>query len=206
MTFGLKSCRTGMLATPWGTVRVGERVLASLWTGNLGLGFWKGRQAQHRAAPFTLSPSSLHHGDDHGGPNPVVTALPTGLVPWAHGGRSRGFCSQRAVVGKCCWAVLRIASEMNEASEDWLTCGTHGLSWQQPHSGRGREQAPCWPATFLGFCRGSRWKERQWGGPHPITENHMLDPGHSLSPELCSLSRWQDGAKQLESLASGRQN
>lgn len=140
-----------MLTSPWGTVGVGERVLASLWKGNLGPGFWKGRQAQYRAAP-----SSLHHGDSHSGPNPVLTALPTGLVPGAHGGRSRGFCSQRAVAGKCCWAVLHIASEMNEASEDWLTCGSHGLSWRQLHPGRGREQAPCWPAAFLGFCRGSR--------------------------------------------------
>lgn len=45
------------------------------------------------------------------------------------------------------------------------------------------------------------WKERQRGGPHPIAENHMLDPGQSLSPELRSLSGWQDGAKQLELLA-----
>lgn len=144
-----------MLASPLGTEGVGERVLAGLWTGNLGPEFRKGRQEQRWAAPFTSSPSSLHHGDSHGGPNPMVTALSTGLVPGAHGGRSRGFCSQKAVVGKCFWAVLHIASEMNDASEDWLTCGAHGLSWQQLHPGRGREQAPCWPAALLGYCRGS---------------------------------------------------
>lgn len=96
--------------------------------------------------------------------------------------------------------------EMNEASEDWLTCGAlmgcHDSSIRVGEESKLPAGRPLIPTEAA-----DEQMERETAGrPHPITENHTLDPGHSLSPELCSLSRWQDRAKQLELLASGRQN
>ena len=45
-----------MLASPWGTEGVGERVLAGLWTGNLGPEFRKGRQEQAGQHPSPRVP------------------------------------------------------------------------------------------------------------------------------------------------------